>query len=148
MEASPEPAAATLPSENPGNMPIHSSGRRYSMINLLETLGIALLMALLDPLGCHKPASLEPKRRPANVPQDAIWAGGADGGAYVRCAFDVYRRVNPCTVWNDYTGNIVESGDYTLMAQGRAAVQAELRITAADFGGHIYLQNGLVLKRR
>lgn len=118
------------------------------MNNLFETLGIALLMAMLDLLACHKPASLEPKRRPANVPQDAIWAGGADGGAYVHCAVDVYRQTNPCTVWNDYTGNIVESGDYKLMAQGRAAVQAELRNTAADFGGHIYLQNGLVLKRR
>ena len=110
-------------------------------------VGIALFVAMLDLLGCHKPASLEPKIRPANVPQDAIWAGGADGGAYVRCGVDISRKVNPCTVWNDYTGNIVESGDYILTNQARAAVQAELRIAAADFGGHIYLQNGLVLKR-
>jgi hypothetical protein len=116
--------------------------------NIGFVAGIALFVAMLDFLGCHKPALLEPKRRPANVPQDAIWAGGADGGAYVRCGVDISRQVNPCTIWNDYTGNIVESGDYTLTTQARAAVQAELRITAADFGGHIYLQNGLVLKRK
>jgi hypothetical protein len=96
---------------------------------------------------CRSP-SLEPKVRPTGVPSNAVWVGGADGGAYVHCTVDVGRNVNPCEVWNDYTGQLVESGDYRLVKEGRAARASELRISFPDFGGKIYLEGGLVLKRQ
>jgi hypothetical protein len=102
---------------------------------------------MLNFCGCRQPASWEPKTRPSGVPSDARWVGGADGGAYVRCSVDAAHDVNPCSVWNDYTGKLVESGNYRLLKEGRAAKESELRITFPDFGGLIYLQGGLILKR-
>jgi hypothetical protein len=85
--------------------------------------------------------------RPSDIPSDALWVGGADGGAYVRCTVDAVPDANPCSVWNDYTGHLVESGEYRLLAQKRAAKESELSVAYPDFGGLIYLQKGLILKR-
>jgi hypothetical protein len=95
--------------------------------------------------GCGPAAPL--KIRPSGVPSDALWVGGADGGAYVRCTVDYVLDVNPCSVWNDYTGQLGESGNYRLDKENRAATQSELKISFPDFGGSIYLEHGLVLKR-
>jgi hypothetical protein len=119
--------------------------RRKGIRSFLGGLGsIALVLSVC---GCGPTATREPKTRPAGVPSNAQWAGGADGGAYVSCSIDAIRDVNPCSVWNDYTGQLVESGNYRLVHEGRAAKESELRITFSDFGGSIYLQGGLVLKR-
>ncbi len=110
---------------------------------LIVTVSVLICLA-----ACRRPASLEPKVRPAGVPSDALWVGGADGGAYVYCGINVGRNVNPCKVWNDYTGQLIESGDYRLIKENRAARASELRISFPDFGGKIYLEGGLVLKRQ
>lgn len=104
-------------------------------------------MLLLNLSACQKPRSLEPKNRPSGVPSDALWVGGADGGAYVRCTVDIDHDVNLCSVWNDYSGHLVEFGEYRLLKEGRAAKESELRVLFPDFGGLIYLQKGLILKR-
>ena len=110
-------------------------------------VGLASFALTLCARGCNQATRLEPKTRPSRVPGDAMWVGGADGGAYVRCTSDSLRDVNRCSVWNDYTGDLIESGDYRLRKEGRAATEAELHISFPDFGGLIYLKNGLVLKR-
>jgi hypothetical protein len=92
-------------------------------------------------IGC-KDAEQRPKHYPAGVPAYAVWAGGADGGAYISCTVDPPRNVNYCRVWNDYTGKLAESGDYQLLVQHRLAMQNELMYRGADFNGEIYLQNG------
>lgn len=112
-------------------------------ILLVGCLGFGLGMS-----SCQKPPTLEPEHRPQNVPNDAVWVGGADGGAYVRCGIDPTQNVNPCSVWNDYTGMLIESGNYQLVKEHRAATQAELHVTFPDFSGLIYLRGGLVLKRQ
>lgn len=109
---------------------------------------IGCLVAGLNLCACQESPTLAPKHRPPNVPSDAKWVGGADGGAYVRCGIDLAQNVNPCSVWNDNTGALVESGDYKLVKEQRAANQAELQITFPDFDGQIYLKGGLVLKRQ
>jgi hypothetical protein len=43
---------------------------------------------------------------------------------------------------------LIESGNYQLRKEGRAAKESELRISFPDFGGLIYLDGGLVLKRQ
>jgi len=126
------------------------------MIKLIRTqlesrksvlVGLASFVLISCGWGCNQATRLKPKTRPLRVPSDALWVGGADGGAYVRCTSDSARDVNPCSVWNDYTGDLIESGDYRLRKEGRAATEAELVISFPDFGGLIYLKNGLVLKR-
>jgi hypothetical protein len=109
----------------------------------LLAIGVAVL--ILSTCGCG-PAELRPKTRPQGVPSDALWAGGADGGAYVRCTVDPARNANLCSVWNDYTGDLVESGYYRLQKEGRAATLSELHFSGADLGGSIYLEGGLILE--
>lgn len=57
--------------------------------------GRALLVALIVLGGCQ--AEPEPPERPANVPEDAVWIGGWDGGRWHRCvqAGDLFE----CTQW-------------------------------------------------
>ena len=93
------------------------------------------------------PAELRPEKKPAAVPDDATWAGGADGGAYMRCSVDAAHDVDRCTVWNDFTGQTRGAADYRLGKQRRAASTSELKFAGAG-GNNIYLQNGLVLERQ
>jgi hypothetical protein len=111
-----------------------------------DSLALAFLVLVAS---CNTGAQLRPEKRPGGVPLDATWVGGADGGAYVRCAFDKTNNVDKCAVWNAYTGNLIESGDYLIASQNRPATDSELKhISAPDFGGAIYLENGLVLRRQ
>ena len=79
---------------------------------------------------------------PPGVPQEAIWAGGPDGGSYILCKTDEGNNANFCEVWNDYNGDLIERGNYRLMKEGRAATKEELVYSWADRGGRIGLKNG------
>jgi hypothetical protein len=108
---------------------------------------LVLAFALVLPVLSCGPAELKPTKRPAGVPADAVWAGGADGGAYILCSLDGARGVDRCSVWNDYTGKTDGPGDYQLEKEHRAATNAELKFTGAA-NELIFLQNGLVLRRQ
>jgi hypothetical protein len=112
----------------------------------LQLLAVGLFI-LVACAGCRD-ARLEPATRPANVPAAAVWAGGPDGGAYVLCTVDNARDLNPCTVWDDYTGDS-RSGDFRLLKEGRAATQSELAYEGAMIGsngeGTIALKDGKLL---
>jgi hypothetical protein len=69
-----------------------------------------------------------------------------DGGSYVFCKIDMKRNVNVCTVWNDYSGQIADQGDFRLVKEGRAATRSELVYRWADRGGTIGLKGGLILE--
>ena len=124
--------------------PKHSRLRGFVVTTTVVTLFFGTAWYILS--GPAKGA--EPSVRPAGIPLDALWVGGADGGAYVRCAVDLARNVDRCEAWNDSTGNLAESGDYQVRGQARAATEQELKkISGADFDGHIYLENGMWLDR-
>lgn len=106
------------------------------------TLGLISVMS-----GCGPATGTAPKVRPSSVPNGAVWAGGADGGAYVLCSVDSSHDVNPCSVWNDYSGQLIESGNYRLRPENRAATASELHVSFPDFKGRIFLSKGLVLQR-
>ncbi|HXS14275.1 MAG TPA: hypothetical protein VN734_16360 [Acidobacteriaceae bacterium] len=108
-----------------------------SLINIGAICLLACLAACSD-------ASLEPKVRPAKVPGSAVWAGGADGGAYVRCSVDAKRNVDVCEVWNDNTGYSAGARDYQLEKEHRAATNSELKFSGAA-NDSIYLADGRVL---
>jgi hypothetical protein len=108
--------------------------------------GISVLILILITLSaCSSQENWEPKQRPPGVPVSAIWAGGPDGGSYIWCDLDAARDVNTCTVWNDFTGGVVESGEYRLLRQRRAATKEELQFRWADRGGWIGLMDGKIL---
>ena len=83
---------------------------------------------------------------PKGVPNEAVWAGGPDGGSFVFCDVDSRKEVNHCKVWNDFNGQLVESGEYRLLKEGRAANTSELVYAWADRGGWIGLRRDPVLE--
>ena len=95
--------------------------------------------------------------RPADVPQQAVWVGGADGGVWIHCDRIVYSPDRyRCAIYFDSTGERWDRGDYLLR---RATWNSErrrteysrptafprtLRFSAFD-GTRILLQDSLVL---
>ena len=73
----------------------------------------AVLIACVAVVSCH---GASPPPRPNGVPAEAVWAGGADGGTWIRCA---YRTQEPhvgydCELYNDWSGNLEASGRFVL----------------------------------
>jgi hypothetical protein len=111
--------------------------------SLVVALGISsLILISLHSLACSKE---QPPSRPLTVPQDAQWAGGPDGGCWVRCSIDVQRDVNYCVAYLDTTGDIMQSGDFRLRGLHRAARLEELSYSWCD-GSLIGLKKQLVLE--
>ena len=85
-----------------------------------------------------------PRERPTEVPSDASWAGGADGGSWIRCEVREARQANYCTVYHENSGDIIAEGWFVLRDTGRAAPLADLTYSAFD-GYEIHLEGGDVL---
>jgi hypothetical protein len=83
-----------------------------------------------------------PPRRATGVPAAAVWAGGADGGAWILCQPGGVS--NDCEVY-DEDGSLMLRGQFIVAGAHRAASRAELRYTACD-GERIFLANGSVLE--
>jgi hypothetical protein len=80
-----------------------------------------------------------PPPRPAAVPPAAVWAGGVDGGSWVRCT-KIEAGVYDCTVYDDYRGAVLAAGLYRLVAP---VAGAESALTYSSFDGRtIYLTLG------
>jgi hypothetical protein len=122
-----------------------SSNKGQSFYNPILLILIALV-AYWNLAGCRRSPRLEPATRPNGVPGDAVWAGGADGGAYIRCSVDNAQDYNVCTVWNDFTGEAYGPANYRLELGARAATQQELSFQGAA-NERIYLKGGGTLRR-
>jgi hypothetical protein len=105
-----------------------------------------MLLAIVGCSSCGE-YNAEPERRPKGVPPEAVWAGGPDGGSYVWCKIDQIQSSNYCKVWNDFNGHLIESGNYRILGQDRAAGMEELVYGGASRGGQIWLKNGLTLQK-
>jgi hypothetical protein len=101
---------------------------------------LSLTVASALAVGCHNKAPA----KPSGVPASAVWAGGADGGAFFDCVPSQKGEPNVCTVYNDSTGAIYMSGKFVLQGQTRGAKADELKYDSTD-GNKIYLERNLVL---
>ena len=55
--------------------------------------------------------------RPPKVPDNTVWAGGLDGGAWIRCdriSKEPWGPVFKCTTYNDQTGEVWSRGLYVV----------------------------------
>lgn len=104
-------------------------------------LGVAALMFLfsLFQAGCYR---AYPPPRPDSVPIDAVWAGGLDGGGWVRCSTPS-SEFNICTIY-DEEGRTPGPARYSLRDAGRAARLEELKYRYVT-GEAIGLDRGLEL---
>lgn len=80
-----------------------------------------------------------PPPRPPLVPPSAVWAGGVDGGSWVRCT-KAEPAVYDCTVWDDYVGSTRAAGLFRLV---QSAAGGDSALTYSGFDGTtIYLTHG------
>ena len=85
---------------------------------------------------------IEKIKKPDNVPNGAVWDGGADGGNWIYCTA-VKDSVNifKCTEYNDYNGEILYEGKFKL--EGETTSLLELRNLLGIYSGdYIYLKDG------
>ncbi|MFO1058092.1 MAG: hypothetical protein U1E53_14130 [Dongiaceae bacterium] len=109
--------------------------RRIVLAVALAALGAIASVIFLE--------SLSLNRRPGNIPQSAISAGGNKGINYIDCDH-ISVDVNHCTVYTEYYGDVVASGNFWIKEQRRAAKAEELRFKYFDLT-NIHLSNGLIL---
>src|SRR5690606_35781781 len=84
-----------------------------NICNLMSLLNSKLFLAILFlaiVFSCEK--VVMPPPRPVNVPSDAIWAGGVDGGDWIRCV--KYKNCFQCAIFEDFKGRLIETGAYLL----------------------------------
>jgi hypothetical protein len=114
------------------------------------------MIAALVLSGCGRHKTTAPPRV-AGVPEDAVWAGGPDGGAWILCK-SILNKADEftCKVYFDSNGEVWASGEYVLRRsvwnpkKGKAdfypVTDAPSHLNFGDFDGrHIYLQSSLVL---
>ncbi len=102
---------------------------------IIRKLTEALVLVLLAlSVACKE--NYEPKERPANLPAEAVWAGGPDGGCYILCK-PPENGSNACTVYF-VNGQVWMKGNYVLKDNGKAVPASELKYVEAD-GQRIYL---------
>ena len=70
-------------------------------IIILSTFLIILLFAYY--LYLSKPVTKTPERL-ANVPEQAVWVGGADGGNWYQVTKVISKNIFQIKIYNDYTG--------------------------------------------
>ena len=82
-----------------------------------------------------------PPLRPSQVPQSAVWSGGAEGGAWYDCSVDLERNINVCAVYSEADGKLAFKASYRLKNANRAASSEELKDPVIDVlnGNCIYL---------
>lgn len=89
-------------------------------------------------------SEVKPPKRLAAIPSGAVWAGGADGGAWILCKEDGAR--NLCTIYNDNSGEVWVRDHFVLEGTSRGVSSQELRYDFFD-GERIVLSDGRVLIR-
>jgi len=100
-----------------------------------------MLCSICSLLGCE--AKVVAPQRPATVPASAIWAGGADGGAWINCAPISGERYS-CVVFDDQRGAVWAQGEYLLRGQVSATSQPHLQYVSFN-GTHIDVVGGQTL---
>lgn len=115
------------------------------MARKMISYGLVLGMYVILLLMCSACRPRAPKRA-VGVPKDAIWAGGQDGGAWIRCTVDRRKNVNSCEIFSDTTGRRVAAGEFVLRDERRAALEGELRYSGTDYDS-IFLANRKMLVR-
>lgn len=114
---------------------------RIAFGNRRSSLLVALLFATLS-YSCT-PEVVAPQR-PISVPSEAVWAGGLDGGAWIRCSYEPEENANWCTVWNDTNGEILSSSLHVLRETGKPVAEVGLLYQAFD-GVAIWLKGNRAL---
>lgn len=82
--------------------------------------------------------------RPSNVPKEAIWVGGADGGIFLTCLrHEKYPYIYLCKIYNDFTGEIEAEGAFVVSKPGDTYIELNDKDLFNSWDGdYIYLRDG------
>jgi hypothetical protein len=102
--------------------------------------------------GCEvsqKKASINPPNKPANVPQEAVWSGGANGGAfiYLRKNNDSPPHIYSAEIYYDSTGEIWYKGQLKIEPVDNPQFDWKNKDVYSGWDGDtLYLKDGRLLK--
>ncbi len=123
---------------------------KWLLVIVAVIAGIVVAFAVLRSAGF---ISDYPPKRPANIPQDTEWAGGYDGGVWVKCS-----EVNgsdpqqfKCDIYGENGAGWLSQATFqaykvTWDTNSNSAIYEETRLTKLDYsswdGRFLRLQNG------
>lgn len=86
--------------------------------------------------------------RPRGVPQEAVWAGGIDGGDFILLGPATPDGTYFAKIYNDHSGDLEFSGKLRLKAPGTAPIDVANPKTYSDWDGtSLSLRDGRILQR-
>jgi hypothetical protein len=113
-----------------------------------KALGVAASACLMM-MACKTGArstEVQAPPRPSGVPENALWAGGLDGGAFILLTPTSSASRYIGKVYDDNTGQVVFSGTLALDAKKSAPIDvADARAFDAWDGDTLYLTDGRTL---
>ena len=115
---------------------------RTSRVIHWQLLHASYLIGALALSACQ--CDYTPERLPS-IPETAVWAGGADGGAWIECFLDMEKSANWCTVWDDRNGHVRARTFYVLRDTGEPVTETELKYLSFS-GVEIELADGRLLE--
>jgi hypothetical protein len=116
----------------------------------LLSVGFAAVVGLGSVVACKTRAvATEPPPRPSGVPQNAVWAGGAEGGSFLVLFPTTATKLYRGTIYDDRTGAVVFKG--ILGLDGGSAQPIDVKDPKAfrSWDGHtLHLEDGRLLTPR
>ncbi|MGF1727868.1 hypothetical protein [Photobacterium nomapromontoriensis] len=106
----------------------------------MKVLIISILYLFL--IACEPVGKYDPIDRPLNIPESAVWVGGADGGAYIYMVFS--KNEYKGSVYFDSTGELWYKGSFIYSGKDRFDT-TNRELYASWDGETIYLVNGNTL---
>ena len=65
-------------------------------------------------------------KRPVAAPREAVWVGGADGGAFVKCSVVQERTYRVCSIYDDHGGGLLAQGRFVVSHEHGGALDGTL----------------------
>lgn len=133
---------------------MNTGSKSWLLVTVATVAGIIVTFAALRFSGF---ISDYPPERPANIPQETEWAGGPDGGVWVRCT-EVYGsepQYFECDIYGDSGDSWISHETFqaykvTWDTNNNRAIYEETRLNKLDYGAwdgrSLHLQNGYTLK--
>jgi hypothetical protein len=125
---------------------------RISYTELKKLLLILVATLCLNSFGCNasdEAMSAAPPERPANVPKEAIWSGGKDGGVfiYISKSKDAQDNIYTAEIYFDTTGEVWYKGRLLLeSSENKKFDPKDKNVLSGWDGDTLYLRDGRTLK--
>jgi hypothetical protein len=125
---------------------------RNTHINPQKLLVILVAALCITLFGCKAgddSMEVTPPKRPANVPEEAIWSGGADGGAFIHItkSKDTPDNVYTAEIYFDTTGETWYRGRLLLESSENHSFDFKNENVYSGWDGDtLYLRDGRALK--